>query len=152
MFFDIALCYDPQVRRCDLVMGEDGDLVIDETPITPVLLSIGLDRRAAPDDELPEGRTRFLAPASFSERRGSIGDALDPDGDLTGCRCWLLNREKETEATRAMYAFWLDEGLAWAEPETGEEPEIEVEWIGPQMLFYRLLVLDTEISLSRRVN
>jgi len=152
MFFDLALCHDPQIRRCDLVIGDDGDLVIDETPVTPVLLSIGLDRRAAPDDELPEGRTRFLAPASYSERRGAVGDALDPDGDLTGSRCWLLNRAKETETTRALYYFWLKESLACAEPETGEPADIDVWWSAPQRLSYRLLVHDTEISLSRPVS
>ncbi len=51
MFFDVALTYDPQTRRGDWQLGDDGDLVIDNTSITPVLLSFGLDRRAAPDDD-----------------------------------------------------------------------------------------------------
>jgi len=150
-FFDIALVYDPQARACDLALGEDGDLVIDETPITPILLSVGLDRRAAPDDELPAGRTRFLAPASFSERRGGPCDALDPFGELIGSRLWLLDRAKQTETTRQMYEFWLKESLSWAKPETGEDAEIEVEWRGPNLLVWRVMVSDVSLTLTKRM-
>ena len=92
MFFDLALIYEPEARRCDLAIGTDGDLVIDDTSITPVLMSVGLDRRAAEDDPLPAGRTVFLAPSSFSERRGWPGDGLDPRGERIGSRLWLLDR------------------------------------------------------------
>ena len=146
MFFDLALVYDPQTRRCDLAFGDDGDLLIDETPITPVLLSVGLDRRAEPDDELPQGRTRFLTPASFSERRGGAGDGLDPYGERAGSRLWLLDRAKETEATRLLFEFWLAECLAWAERDTGTPAEIEVAWIRDQTLGWRVLVNDSAVS------
>ena len=154
MFFDLAIVYDPNKRLCDLALGDDGDLLIDETPITPMLLSIGLDRRAAPDDPLPDGRSQFLAPVSFSERRGCPGDALDPAGEMTGSRLWLLNRAKATETTRQLTEFWLEEALAWAEPDTGQPAEIEVEWLqtGPtSILGYRAQVNDASVSLSRRV-
>ncbi len=151
MFFDIALTYDPQTRRCDWQLGDDGDLVIDETPITPILLSIGLDRRAAPDDDLPEGRSQFLTPTSYSERRGSAGDALDPFGELAGSRLWLLDRAKATETTRQLAEFWLTESLDWAEAETGQPAEIEVSWLRPGMLGYRVRIADASVSLSRRV-
>lgn len=151
MFFDLALRYDSDARSCDLVLGDDFDLVIDETPITPILLSVGLDRRAAPDDPLPEGRSQFLAPASFSERRGCAGDALDPFGGLTGSRMWLLDRAKQTETTRQLCEFWLQECLAWAEAETGEPAEIEVAWIRPGVLGYRVQVQDESVMLTRRV-
>lgn len=151
MFFDIALVYDREARRCDLALGDDGDLVIDETPITPILLSVGLDRRAEPDDELPQGRTRFLTPATFSERRGSAGDALDPKGKRAGSRIWLLDRAKETEATRLLFEHWLAECLEWAEVETGVPAEIEVEWIRPQTLAWRVMVDDAAVSQTRTV-
>ncbi|ARQ59179.1 hypothetical protein EFR00_24880 [Rhizobium sophoriradicis] len=151
MFLDLALRYDRDARRCDLVLGDDYDLAIDETPIPAILMSVGLDRRAAPDDPLPEGRSQFLAPASFSERRGCAGDALDPYGNLTGCRLWLLDRAKRTETTRQLCEFWLSESLAWAKKETGEPAEIEVEWLGPDILGYRVQVQDASVMLSRRV-
>lgn len=151
MFFDLALTYDPQTRRCDLALGADCDLVIDETPLPAMLLSVGLDRRAGPDDPLPEGRSQFLAPASFCERRGCIGDALDPFGALTGTKAWLLDRAKATETTRALYQFWLEESLAWVEDETGTPAKVEVEWIDRDKLRYRIQVLNTALTLSRRM-
>lgn len=151
MFFDLALIYDPVARRCDLTLGDDCDLLIDETPIPAILLSVGLDRRASPDDELPDGRTQFLAPVSFSERRGCAGDALDPSGDVTGSRLWLLSRAKETETTRQLCDFWLQESLSWAARETDAPAEIDVEWLRPGVLGYSVLVDDVSVSLSRRV-
>lgn len=151
MFFDLALTYDKEARACDLALGDDCDLAIDTTSLPAVLLSVGLDRRAAADDELPEGRSQMLAPVSFSERRGCPGDALDPFGALTGSRLWLLDRAKQSEETRQIAGFWLSECLEWAEPETGIPPEIEVEWLRRNVLGYRVLVADGSVSLSRRV-
>ena len=54
-FLDAALIFDPETRRADLQLGDDGDLVLDGTPVTPMLISLGSDRRAGPDDELPDG-------------------------------------------------------------------------------------------------
>lgn len=149
MFFDLALSYDRNMRRCDLVLGDDGDLVIDETPIPAILLSVGLDRRAAPDDPLPDGRSRFLTPSSFSERRGAIADGINPFGERTGSKLWLLNRAKHTDTTRLMCEFWLAEALAWAEPETGAPAEIEVEWLRPGVLGYRVMIADSSVSLTK---
>ncbi len=149
MFFDLALVYDREARRCDLALGDDGDLLVDETPVTPILLSVGLDRRAEPDDELPQGRTRFLTPSSFSERRGGPGDGLDPSGERAGSRLWLLDRAKETETTRLLFAFWLAECLEWAERDTGLPAEIAVDWIRDQTLGWRVMVEDSAISGSR---
>lgn len=151
MFYDAALVFDPAAKCADLAIGSDGDLVIDETSLTPVLLSIGLDRRAGPDDPLPDGREALLAPASFSERRGAIGDAFDAAGEFTGSRIWLLSRAKATETTRQLCAYWLEEALDWAERETGTAAEIEVEWRAPEVLAYRVMVADSAVSFSRRL-
>lgn len=150
MFFDLALAYDPATRSCDLVLGEDGDLAIDETSITPVLLSIGLDRRAAPDDPLPAGRTEFLAPSSFSERRGGPGDALDLAGERAGSKLWLLDRAKQTETTRLLVEMWLRESLEWARRDTGVPAEIEVTWLRPETLKYSVFVADAELTRTIR--
>lgn len=147
MFFDLALTYDPSTRRCDLAVGDDGDLVVDETSITPVLLSIGLDRRASPDDPLPQSRSEFLT-SSFAERRGWAGDGLDLRGERVGSRLWLLDRAKETETTRLLFEFWLEEALAWAEADIGQPAELEVNWLRPQTLGYRVLVADAALSIA----
>lgn len=151
MFFDVALVYDPDARRCDLALDDDGDLRLDLTPITPILLSIGLDRRAAPDDELPQGVTDFLTPASFSDRRGCPGDALDREGQLTGSRLWLLDRAKQTEAERLLFEFWLRESLDWVDVETGTPAEIDVRWVRDQTLGYRVIVDDVAVSRQLRL-
>jgi phage gp46-like protein len=152
MFLDLGITYDPTTRRCDLSLGDDGDLVLDTTPVPAMLMSIGLDRRADPDDELPEGRSQFLTPASYSERRGAVIDALNPFGARVGCRLWLLDRAKQTETTRQLCEYWLAEALAWAKAETGEDAEIEVWWVRTGVLGYRVRVQDETITLSRRVD
>ena len=152
MFCDLALTFDPESRRCDLTLGDDLDLVLDTTPVSAMLVSIGLDRRADIDDPLPEGRSQFLSPASFSERRGAIADAFDASGSLTGSKLWLLERAKETETTRLLCEFWLEEALDWAAEVTGRPAEIEVEWIRPEVLGFRVLVEDTSISLTKKVD
>ena len=138
MFHDLALVYDPERRRCDVRFGADGEPEIDVTSITPVLISIGTDARAADDDELPEGRT-FLNDGLPGDRRGAPGDACDPSGVLSGCRMWLLDRAKHTETTRRFVELWLAEGLAWA-GDTGAPAEIEVRWLAPERLGYRVHV------------
>lgn len=151
-FIDLALTYDVSQRRCDLTLGDDYDLVLDDTPLPAILLSVGLDRRASPDDDLPEGRTQFLAPISFSERRGGLIDGLTPSGDRAGCKMWLLDRAKETETTRQLAVYYLAEGLAWVLPETGRDPMIEVDWVRQGVLGYRVLVEDASVALSRKVD
>ncbi|MDI4664722.1 phage GP46 family protein [Xanthobacter autotrophicus] len=150
-WLDVALVYDPVTRRADAQLGDDGDLLLDETPITPMLITIGSDRRARPDDELPSGRSELNVPASFVERRGWAGDALDVRGDLIGCRLWLLERAKHTELTRLMTAEWLGEGFAWVEQESGRAATIEVEWKTSQILAYRVVVDSQAIALTRRI-
>ncbi|RNC91112.1 MAG: hypothetical protein ED558_14255 [Oricola sp.] len=147
--FDAALIFDPATRRCDCALGDDGDLLIDETSVTPMLMSIGLDRRADPDDDLPQGVSSFLTPSSFTERRGSPCDALDADGDLAGSRCWLLDRAKQTETTRRLYAFWLAESLSWADRELGAPAEIAVWWARPQTLAWRVRIDAEEIEAAQ---
>lgn len=151
MFIDLGLSFDPLTRRGDLSLGEDGDLVLDVSPVPSMLVSAGLDRRADTDDELPEGRSQFLAPASFSERRGGIIDALSPIGRLGGCKMWLLDRAKQTEATRQLAEYWLQEGFAWVETETGSPAVISVEWLRENTLGYRIQVGDETLSLTKKV-
>ncbi|MGX1099329.1 hypothetical protein [Amorphus sp. MBR-141] len=44
MIFDLTLVYDREARCCDLALKDNGDLLIDDTSITAVLLSVGLAR------------------------------------------------------------------------------------------------------------
>lgn len=98
-FIDVALIFDPETRTVDAELGEDGDLLLDETPLTPMLISLGTDRRARPDDALPQGRDALNVSSSFVIRRGWSGDALDAYGRRAGSRIWLMERAKQHELT-----------------------------------------------------
>lgn len=151
MYHDLALTYDQDLRRCDLTLGDDYDLAIDDTSITPILMSLGLDRRAAPDDPLPAGISEFLTPSTFVERRGAPGDALDRGGELTGSKDWLLDRAKENETTRMMAEYWSREALSWASEIAGREAVVEVWWAAPGVLARRAQVDGETVTLSRKV-
>lgn len=151
MFFDTALQYSPQTLSCDLVIGDDGDLVVDETPVTPLLLSVELDRRAAADDDLPVSRDIFLTRSGIDVRRGSACDCLDPFFELIGSKCWLLDRAKETEQTRLLFEMWLKQSVAWVKSETGKDAIVEVKWIRPQTLLWRVIVDDFAVTKTRSI-
>lgn len=150
-FLDAALVFDPATRRADLVLGEDGDLVLDETPVTPMLISLGTDRRAEPDDELPSGIDALNASTSFVARRGWVGDALDPRGRRIGCRIWLLDRAKQTETTRRFCILWAEEALAWAGEELAQPAEVTAEWIRRGMLALRCVIAGTAVERRLQV-
>lgn len=151
MFIDLGLSFDPVTRRVDAALGADCDLVIDLTPITPMLISLGSDRRAEPDDPLPVGLAELNAGATIVERRGWPGDALDAKKRRIGSRLWLLERAKHTETVRRMAEIWIEECLDWAKPETGVPAEIEVEWARREVLAFRTMVDDTTITLTRGI-
>ena len=150
-FLDAALVYDPATRRADLALGDDCDLLLDETALTPMLISLGTDRRAEPDDELPSGIDALNASSSFVSRRGWVGDALDRPGRKIGCRIWLLDRAKQTETTRRFCIFWAEEALAWAQTELGRAAEVSAEWVKTGMLSLRCKVDGQVVERNIRV-
>lgn len=150
-WLDVALVYDAETRKADLALAADGDLLLDETPATPMLISFGSDRRARPDDELPTGLSELNRPSSLVERRGWAGDALDGQGEKIGSRLWLLDRAKETELTRLMAAEWMREAFAWAEADTGTAAVMAATWARRQILRLTVAVDGRSISISKRV-
>lgn len=142
---DTALAYDPATRRCDLVF--DGtDFVLDDTPATPVLTAIGLDRRARPDDELPDTTTDTYSPATLSRKRGWCLDFLDPLGRLVGSRMWLLKRRKQTEQTRLDAETYLREALEPLANARGWPISVTVRWMGQGLLAWRAAVGQVVVS------
>lgn len=132
MFVQPALLYDAARQRCDLAF--DGvDLALDLTPATPLLVSIGTDRRAHADDALPDIVTDDYAPSRLNARRGWAGDALDAQGRLTGSRVWLIARAKQTEATRLLAQGAAAEALAWFEA-AGYPVQLTVRWVARGVL------------------
>lgn len=142
----IALSYDQTRRRCDLAF--DGrDLALDTSAITPVLISLGCDRRAHVDDPLPDVPDNDFAPSRLNARRGWVGDALDQNGQLIGSRWWLMKRRKQTEDTRLLQEDATSEALAWCPlPIT-----IAVRWVSRGVLGTLVQVGDLSLELANPV-
>jgi phage gp46-like protein len=151
-WLDIALLFDPATRRTDVALGDDGDLLLDETPVTPMLVSIGSDRRARRDDELPTGVTELNAATSFILRRGWAGDALDARAQRIGSRLWLLDRAKQSELTRRFCEVWAAESLEWVKAEIGRAAEVTATWLRPTVLALTCSVDGSSLELTRRVS
>jgi phage gp46-like protein len=133
MFLGPQLVFDPATRRCDRAF--DGtDLVLDTTPATTLLVSIGSDRRAHTDDTLPDVVTNHYAPNRLNARRGYPGDALDGSGRLIGSRLWLLKRRKQDEATRQLAENAAAEALAHFETDQNMPVTITVRWAARNVL------------------
>jgi phage gp46-like protein len=147
---DLSLIFDPTRLVCDLAFA-DGDLVLANTPASAMLISLFSDRRAAVDDDLPAGVSDLGAPASWDERRGWVGDALDRAGRRTGSRLWLLSRAHDDEETRALAESYVGEALSWSEDEYEVAPVISVTWARQGILSVRASIDGTAVSLMRKV-
>jgi len=139
---DIALAYDQAREGCDLVFAS-GDIQVDTTPVTEMLVAIGCDRRARPSDTLPTdgGPGALPAPGQpiplLGVRRGCPTDALDAQGRRTGSRMWLLSRAKQTEQTRLLAEGALSEALALVQTARNITIQLTVRWIAAGILGYR---------------
>ena len=146
MFYGIALSYDQARRRCDLAFT-GRDFALSDALLTPVLISLGCDRRAHPDDTLPDAVTNDYAPSRLNARRGWCGDALDRSGQLIGSRWWLVLRRKQTEETRRLQESAAAEALAWMK----QPVTITVRWARPQVLGTLIQVGSARLGLLQPV-
>jgi phage gp46-like protein len=107
---DIALIWDPVNGRADFAIA-NGDLVMDNSLHTAVIISLFCDRLAAPGDTIND---------NTDDRRGWWGDtplpgASDPSAglDLTGSRLWLLARALQNQNTLNQAISYAKEALQW---------------------------------------
>jgi len=144
---DFALRFDPETGTCDFAI-EGGDIALDATPVTPMLIALGSDRRARPDDTLPdEPRPVPDVVAVLGRRRGWPGDALDRNGRLIGSRLWLLARAKQNEDTRLRAIAYAEEALA----DAGLSAQVEAAWIARNTLGMRVVAGGTVIEFQQAV-
>lgn len=93
----------------------NGRLTTESGLETSVINSIFTDRRALPDDILPQGQT---------SRRGWW---RDPD---LGSRLWLLEGANHTEPTRAAARQYVAESLEWmTASRVAERVDLQVQWV-----------------------
>jgi len=127
VLLDLAIAWDPIRRRCDLAFA-GGTLALDATPVTPLLISLGSDRRAEPDDTLPDTVTEGSLAAGINPRRGCPGDALDANGDRVGSKLWLLEREKQTDDVLRRAQDYAEAALAWLSEREGVDIAVAASW------------------------
>ena len=148
MTADIGLTFDPRTRRCDIGFA-GADVAIDTTARTPLIVSIGCDRRAAPDDVLPSG-VPDAQDARWNPRRGWPGDALDPAGERIGSRLWLIEREKHTEEVRLRAEDYLAEATAWL-ARRGLDVSSAAVWVRANMLGFVVRAGGRQLQFNRAV-
>lgn len=150
IFIDRALAFDPVTRRGDRAFN-GRDCVIDATPVTPLLLAVGLDRRARLDDTLPDTVSDLDRPHRLDERRGWCGDALDRQARLTGSRMWLLKRRKHDEPTRRLAENALQEAVQTLADTRNWPMTVTVRWHAPGVLAWSVRVDRVDLSLTQAV-
>jgi phage gp46-like protein len=129
---DLALFWDGEAAAADLALVS-GDLATEEGLRTAVIVSLFTDRRARPDDRLPQ---------EGADRRGWWGDvaAAEADDEI-GSRLWLLQREKQTPETVTRAREYALEALGWMlRDRVAAAVEVEAEITRPGMLGLRVTV------------
>ncbi|ESQ78447.1 phage GP46 family protein [Asticcacaulis sp. YBE204] len=101
---DIALRYEPSRLAFDAFFNGP-DFATDDGLYTAVLISLFTDRRANPDDVIPDGT---------NDPRGWWGDAFATvENDRIGSRLWLLKRSKITAEVLRKAKDYAEEALSW---------------------------------------
>lgn len=129
---DIRLAFDVDQRAYDFALAGP-ELATDGGIETAITLSLFSDRRAEPDDVLPN---------PGGDRRGWWGDAFPlVSGDQLGSRLWLLSRAKLTRETLNRARAYAQEALAWlVEDGVASKVEITAEASGVDVLLLRVRV------------
>lgn len=133
-FSQMAMSWSARVLACDLVVTPTGNgrgrIAIDTTAATALLIALGTDRRAEPDDTLPDAVTGLPAQsAGLLARRGWVGDVCLPEGQRLGTRAWLEARGKQTEDTRARLAGYTAESVEPIADYYGVEIDTGAAWL-----------------------
>jgi phage gp46-like protein len=148
---DIALVYDPVRRGCDLCFA-NGDIQVDLTPVTAMLMALGCDRRARLSDALPEDGNGWAQGEPLADlKRGWAGDALDSQGRRIGSRLWLLERAKADEASRKFAEGAAGEALDLVSTALDVPIQLTVRYVAPAILGYRAVSGKLALNISQPV-
>lgn len=117
---DTTTVWVPALGRGDWVL-QGADLQNGDDLITAVLISLFTDRIANEDDEIPDGT---------DDPRGWWADA--GERYPIGSRLWLLDREKQTNETKARARDYIVESLQWLiDDGVVARFDVDVAWIAP---------------------
>lgn len=148
-YANIAIGWSAAFGRCDVRVSARGNgrgsVVIDRTPASTFLIAMGSFRRARADDRIP-GTLNGVAPGGLTAKRGWPGDALLGDGQQTGCRLWLLEDAKQTEATRQAAIRYLDESIGQIASDHGHDYTVSAAWTARGRLQVTATALGTAVS------
>jgi Phage protein GP46 len=149
---DIGLAYSQTAAGCDLVFA-GGDIQVDTTPVTGMLMAAGCDARARPEDKLPEDGKAWAQGAPLADlKRGWPGDALDAQGRRNGSRTWIfVERGKAEEATRQGVEGALGEGFDQVSRTYGVPIQLTVRWVAPMILGYKAVSGKVNLNLNQPV-
>ncbi|WP_282803061.1 phage GP46 family protein [Bombella apis] len=119
--------------QTDLVItpagGGRGRVSFDRTLTSPLLIALGSDRRAAPDDTVPSLLTAPDGTAvPLGARRGWVGDVLLADGQRLGSRLWLLERARRAESTRLAAEDYANEAVTAIADYHATELTVSANW------------------------
>lgn len=115
---DIAIIWNREFQEGD-ISYKGGELLREKGLKTAVLMSLYTDKRAAPDDELPD--------LYSTDRKGWWGDQTsDIPGDEIGSKLWLRSRSKTTPQTLVDVESDVRDALQWM-IDDGVAIDIEVE-------------------------
>lgn len=107
---DIRLAYDESTQEFDIDIS-NGDLALDYSLETAVIISLFTDAYADQDSDLPQGET---------DRRGWWADDTLPNKDKIGSLLWTGARRalteeslrQDEEAAKSALKWMLDDGVA----------------------------------------
>lgn len=135
---DIRLMWNPEDMYAEIVLG-DRDVDRDGGFETAVLITLGTDKRASSEDELPDSDNIY--------KGGWWGDSLPPvPGYLMGTKLWLLQRAKTTDEIPALAEEYLRDGFQWMlDDEIIESFDVTVERVD----FNHASVLSFDLSFNR---
>ena len=149
---DIALTYNAANECCDLVFA-NGDIQVDTTAVSAILMAAGCAARARPEDRLPETGAIWAPGAPFAELRGGwAGDALDAQGRRNGSRAWVyVTRGKANEATRQAVQAALAEAFDLVSASFNVPIQLTVAWVAPMILGWKAVAGKAGVSFTQPV-
>nr|WP_294547693.1 phage GP46 family protein [uncultured Rhodopila sp.] len=149
---DIGLAYNAANECCDLVFA-NGDIQVDTTAVSAILMAAGCEARARPEDRLPETGAAWSAGAAYADLRGGwAGDALDAQGRRNGSRAWVYTkRGKANEATRQGVQAALAEAFDQVSTSFNVPIQLTVVWVAPMILGWKAVAGKAGISFTAPV-